>query len=109
MTIDDKVIPWVIAGVGVFFTGLSLWYSRRKDARQAVQMATQAVAQEAKADASVRMDLEYIKRGVDDIRVDQQRMREDMGRMAERVTRVEESCKSMHHRLDQHINLHPPD
>ena len=94
MTIDEGAIGWIIAAAGVLFALLTWLRTRRQDIRQ---------------DGGMRIDLEYIKRGVDDIRVDQQRMREDMGRMAERVTRVEESCKSMHHRLDQHINIHPPD
>lgn len=100
MTIDEKAIPWIIAALGVLFAALSYFYSRRKDIRKEAQMATQVAAQEAGSDASMRLDLEYIKRGIDDIRVDQQRMREDFGRLSERVTRCEESCKSAHHRID---------
>jgi hypothetical protein len=41
--------------------------------------------------------------------VAQQRMQDDMGRISERVTRVEEVAKSAHKRLDEHINMHPPE
>lgn len=86
MTIDDKAVGWIIAGLGVLIALLTWLRYRRQDFRQ---------------DGGMRTDIEYIKRGVDDIRVDQQRMREDMSRMAERVARVEG-------RLEDHI-MHPPD
>ena len=89
MTIDEKVIPWIIAGAGVILAALTWWRTRKKD-----------VQQDAGANAGLRMDINYIKRGVDDIRIDQKCMREDVGKLSERVVRVEESCKSAHHRLD---------
>ena len=94
MTIDEKVIPWLIAAFAAAMALLGWLRTRRGDIRQ---------------EGALRLDLEYIKRAVDDIRVDQQRTREDMSRMSERVTRVEESCKSAHHRLDEYIKNHPPD
>jgi len=60
------------------------------------------VVQEAGTGAGLRIDLEYIKRGVDDIKIEQRGMREDFGRLSERVARVEG-------RLEDHINMHPPD
>lgn len=57
-----------------------------------------------------RVDLEYIKRGVDDIRADQRRMRDEIGSLADRLTRVEESTKSAHKRLDrldEFAGVHP--
>lgn len=75
-----------------------------------IRYRRQDVSQEAGADASVRLDIEYIKRGVDNIQIDQRAMRDDMGRMADRLARVEESAKSAHKRIDDHvINMHPPD
>lgn len=62
----------------------------------------QDVTAEAGAGAGLRIDLEYIKRGVDDIKIEQRGMREDFGRLSERVARVEG-------RLEDHINMHPPD
>lgn len=37
------------------------------------------------------------------------RLRDEMGTMADRLTRVEESAKQAHKRLDEHIKMHPPD
>ncbi|MNU04128.1 hypothetical protein D3C72_2484130 [compost metagenome] len=48
-----------------------------------------------------RADVEYIKRGVDDIRVDVRMQGQKVDGLAERVTRVEESAKQAHKRLDR--------
>lgn len=94
MVIDDKVVTWIIAGIGVFIALVTWLRTRRQDCR---------------ADGGMQVDITYIKRGVDDIRVSQQRLQDDLGRLSERVARVEESSKSAHHRLDEYIKLHPPD
>lgn len=69
----------------------------------------QDVTAEVATDTGMKFDIEYIKRGVDSIQVVQQRMQDDIGRVSERVTRVEEVAKSAHRRLDEYINMHPPD
>ncbi|MNH39874.1 hypothetical protein D3C79_1011030 [compost metagenome] len=43
--------------------------------------------------------MEYIKRGVDDMRVEQKMQGQRFEALAERVTRVEESTKQAHHRI----------
>ncbi len=55
---------------------------------------------EASADALLRTDVEYIKRGVDEIRVEQRAQKKEFDALTERVTRVEESAKQAHKRLD---------
>ncbi len=55
---------------------------------------------EAAADALLRTDVEYIKRGVDEIRVEQRAQKKEFDVLTERVTRVEESAKQAHKRLD---------
>jgi predicted phage-related endonuclease len=107
MTIDEKAIPWIISALALLVSFAGYLYMRKRniklDARQAAIDAKQAEAAAKKdvgAEIGMQLDLAYIKRGVDDIRVDQQRMREDMGQMSERITRCEESCKSAHKRLD---------
>jgi hypothetical protein len=56
-------------------------------------------ASEVGADVELRADLKYIIRGVDDIKIEQRGMREDFGRLSERVSKIEG-------RLDDHINQH---
>jgi uncharacterized membrane protein len=59
------------------------------------------VAQEAGSGAALRTDVEYIKRGVDDIRADVRQQGQRTDALAERVTRIEESSKQYHKRLDR--------
>lgn len=62
---------------------------------------SQDVERRASADALQRADVEYIKRGVDDIRLEQKAQGKRIDELAERVTRVEESTKQAHKRLDR--------
>ncbi|GGF77139.1 hypothetical protein GCM10010912_22770 [Paenibacillus albidus] len=59
------------------------------------------VAQEAGTGAALRTDVEYIKRGVDDVRLEQRVQGQRFDALSERVTRLEESSKSYHKRLDR--------
>lgn len=59
------------------------------------------IAQEAGAGASLHTDVEYIKRGVDDIRLDVRMQGQRVDGLSERVTRLEESSKQAHKRIDQ--------
>ncbi|MDR0268358.1 hypothetical protein [Paenibacillus sp.] len=59
------------------------------------------VAKEAGAGATLQTDVEYIKRGVDDIKVDLRMQGQRVDGLSERVTRVEESAKQAHKRLDK--------
>ncbi|WP_019779247.1 hypothetical protein, partial [Streptococcus sobrinus] len=61
-------------------------------------------SKEVKADvqqsADVKAELVYISKGVDDIRHDIRAKETQMILLGERVTRVEESAKQAHRRLD---------
>ena len=67
----------------------------------------QDIASDASVEAILKVDINYIKEGIDDIKSEQHRTADNMGRLAERVTRVEESVKSAHRRLDQHLGTYP--
>lgn len=84
-----------IISVIAALSGIALgWMARSKAIRQ-------DIAQQASADALQRADVEYIKRGVDEIRVDQRAQGKRIDELSERVTRVEESAKQAHKRLDR--------
>jgi len=80
----------VVAAVSGIILG---WTARARETKK-------SISEEAGTGAVLRSDVEYIKRGIDDIRVDQRAMRQDMGELTERVTRVEESAKQAHKRID---------
>lgn len=50
---------------------------------------------------AIASDIGYIKAGVDDLKRETRETRTVVGELAERVTRVEESCKQAHHRIDE--------
>jgi septal ring factor EnvC (AmiA/AmiB activator) len=63
-----------------------------------------AKSKEVKTDtresAELRTELGYIRKGVDDIRIDLKANEKQMAHLSERVTRVEESSKQAHKRID---------
>jgi Tfp pilus assembly protein PilO len=58
------------------------------------------VKTDAKESAEVKAELGYIRKGVDDIRIDLRTNERERIALGERVTRVEESSKQAHKRLD---------
>lgn len=59
------------------------------------------VKNDSKQDAEVRAQLNYISRGVDDIRIDLKANEKQIAQHSERITRVEESTKQAHKRIDK--------
>ncbi|MFH5187688.1 hypothetical protein ACHHV8_36720 [Paenibacillus sp. TAB 01] len=70
------------------------WSGRTRSIRQEIR-------KEAGDGAVLHADVEYIKRGVDDIRLEQRAQGKRIDELAERVTRVEESAKQAHKRMDR--------
>lgn len=79
----------IIALCGLLISGIVLLVNSRRDTR------TSAADQ-----ARVEAKLNGIATGVDDIRVEQRAMRERVDGLAEKVSAVESSVKSAHHRID---------
>lgn len=59
------------------------------------------VAKNAEQDAELRAQVNYIARGVDELRVEIRAANQRYDVLAERLTRAEESLKSAHKRLDR--------
>lgn len=85
------VLISIVAAVSGIVLG---WAGRTRSLRQ-------DIIQEAGADALQRADVDYIKRGVDDIRLEQRVQAQRVDALSERVTRVEESAKQAHKRIDR--------
>lgn len=90
ITVLTAVIS-VLAAISGIILG---WAGRSRSARQDIK-------DEASSDAVLRADVEYIRRGVDDMRLEQRAQGQRFDVLAERVTRVEESAKQAHHRLNR--------
>lgn len=70
------------------------WSARAKEVKKDVKI-------DAEIDTALRTDMEYLKRGVDDIRLEQRAQGQRMDAFGERLTRVEESSKQAHKRIDR--------
>lgn len=84
-----------LLGAGSVIFGMVITYftfvrSRDKD-----------IKSDAQENAKVSTKLDHISRGVDDIRIDLRSNEKYINQVAERVTRVEESSRSAHKRLDK--------
>jgi hypothetical protein len=86
MTIEIGVIIAIASAViGYFSYALNRSKEIKSDGQQGAEM---------------KAKLEYISKGVDDIRIDQKASERQMVSFGERITRVEESAKQAHKRLD---------
>ncbi|MBG9938555.1 MULTISPECIES: hypothetical protein [Bacillus] len=61
---------------------------------------SKSIKSDGQQSAEVKAELGYIRKGVDDIRIDLKASERQMVALGERVTRVEESTKQAHKRLD---------
>lgn len=94
---DTATIATIVAIVGVAGTASGIilgWLGRSRTVKQ------DTVA-EASKDARLHTDMEYIKRGIDDVRIEQKAQGQRFDALSERVTRVEESSKQAHKRIDR--------
>jgi uncharacterized membrane protein len=84
----------ILGAAGAVF-GIIMGYQngRKADAKD--------IKADASGDAELRADIKYIARGVEDIRVDLKAQEKRHGDLSERVTRVEESTKQAHLRINE--------
>ncbi|MFD0712860.1 hypothetical protein [Paenibacillus sp. GCM10027626] len=88
---DTAAIISVIAAISGIVLG---WLGRSRTVRQ-------DTAQDAGRDAKLQADMDYIKHGIEDIRIEQRVQGQRFDALAERVTRAEESIKQAHHRINR--------
>ena len=58
------------------------------------------IKKDAQDDAETKAKLDYISRGVDDIKLDNKQRDRDFTKMGDRITIIEQSVKSLHKRVD---------
>ena len=90
-----EIIMAVLAAASLLLAALSWRRTGRKDSDE-----------EAALNAKTRNDLNYLVRGVDEIKADVRAMRGDIGSHERRLTIVEESSKNLQQRFNEHIRMH---
>lgn len=83
------IISLAIAACALVFTGLSF--------RRTANQDTSASAAER---ATVAADLQYIRSGIDEIKVENRVIKTDIVDLKTKVVEIEQSTKSAHRRLD---------
>lgn len=61
---------------------------------------------EGSEDSGMRGDIKYMRNSFDDLRLDVKEVARKQDNQGERLTRVEESCKQAHKRIDSIENRH---
>ncbi len=86
----DWILGMVATGCAIVFGYLGYQKGVKKDSYN-----------DGNKDAGLRSDIEYIKRRTDDVLLEQKDTNKSISALTERVTRVEESAKQAHKRLDR--------
>ncbi|QPA33377.1 hypothetical protein [Thermaerobacillus caldiproteolyticus] len=86
MTVEVGIL---ISTLGLVISFLAYQLNKTKDVKRDTQES-----------AELKAELGYIRKGVDDIRIDLKANERQMAILGERVTRVEESSKQAHKRID---------
>lgn len=92
----NEIVAVVLGIVGAILTVISVtigiltfYYGRKRQSTD-----------DGEFRGSLKTDIDYIKKGVDELRDDNRDMREDYSKLEHRVTLVEASAKSAHKRID---------
>jgi len=94
MTINLGVFIGLISIVSMVFGMIISYMKWRKYNDKDIKL-------DAAGNGELRADIGYIKRGVEDIKLDLKAQENRYSELSERVTRVEESTKSAHKRIDE--------
>lgn len=87
---EGLTIDRIITAIGVVSGFVLGWLGRSRTIRK-----------DAAEDGELRANVNYIARGVDDLRYEIRQQGKRFDDLAERLTRVEESTKNAHRRIDR--------
>ena len=85
----ETIISLVIAFGALLFNAMSFRRTSNKD-----------TSESASARATMSADIKYIRDSIDDIKVDNRVIKEDIGALQTKVARVEQSVENAHKRID---------
>ena len=105
MYVEEKIIPWVLSAISIFVAICAFRRGKKQDEKKDAE----ASKEEARDNVRLEMDVKYIIRGVDTIQLDISKLRDNLGELSNRITKVEASAASAHHRLDEYIRAQQSD
>lgn len=85
----EVILPLIFSGCALLFTALSFRRTQNHD--------TDAAAVER---ATMTADIRYIRDSIDEIKLENRAIRNDMDELKAKVVEIEASAKSAHKRLD---------
>lgn len=92
----ENTVSIILAVMGAFMTLISVtvaiftfYFNRKKES-----------GDDGAFKGSLKTDIEYIKKGVDELKADNKDIKDEVDDLKERIVRVEDSTKSAHKRLD---------
>ena len=85
----ETIISIAIAVCALLFTALSFRRTQNRD-----------TSETASERATMTADIKYIRTSIDDIKVDNRVIKADLGALATKVAKVEQSVDSAHKRID---------
>ena len=88
----DYVVALVGVGGTIIVTALGVLKAKKDDKKSTIEDATK--------DTIVTTKLDYISKGVDDIRLDIKAQDKRITEVVERVIKIEEVCKQLDYRID---------
>ena len=91
------IIGAVVGIIGMLFGLISMFRNKKNDDKR-----------EGKENGIALTELGYIKAGVDDVKRDIRESRNEMPKLPDQVTRIDESCKQAHKRIDNLQKYHQP-
>lgn len=101
MTIEVTILISVVSVSAAIFFGLK---SAHRADKQDIEQQKKEAAAEAANNTAVLVKLETIGVGVTEIKSEIQSMKTDVRELSERLVVVEQSTKSAHKRLNEHID-----
>lgn len=108
MTIEfiDVIIGLFFTVVGGTIGILSYRRTEKKDIEDKITKKVNVSTEQIRHDTEISLKLDNISRNVDETRLDIKDFNKTIGSLSERVTKVEESTKQAHKRIDSLEDLH---
>ncbi|SFF23329.1 hypothetical protein SAMN04487969_11989 [Paenibacillus algorifonticola] len=91
---NQSTLMMLVSAAGIISAIILGWIGQNR-------MVRQNTRNDAGSDAVLKTDVDYIKRGVDDMRLEQRAQGQRFEALSERVIRVEESVKQAHKRINR--------